>query len=291
MKNKIRKLSPEEFPKRLLEIPQPPKQLYVEGILPSPDEFKFLTVVGSRKCSNYGKDACEKIVTELAGSDVVIVSGLAYGIDAIAHKTAIKCGLKTVAVPGSGLDRKVLYPSMHRKLAEEILDSGGALLSEFEPEQHATLYTFPQRNRIMTGLSHAVLVIEAAEKSGTLITARLATDYNRDLLVVPGSIFSPSSQGSNKLINQGATPVSSGAEVLKQLGIDVETKQRSLDLDDPQFSPDEKKVLTLLSVEPLPRDELLKNIGLPVSEGNTLLSIMEIKGLLEESMGEIRINI
>ena len=225
----IIKLNKEEFPKRLLEIPQPPKQLFVEGILPDENENYFLTVVGSRKCSSYGKEACEKIISELAGHNIVIVSGLAYGIDAIAHKTAMRVGLKTIAVPGSGLSRKVLYPVINRKLAEEILNKGGALFSEFDPEQVATPYTFPQRNRIMAGMSHAILVIEAAEKSGTLITARLAVEYNRDLLIVPGSIFSPNSAGSNRMINLGAAAVSSGKDVLDKTGgfiIEIESLTR-----------------------------------------------------------------
>jgi len=291
MKTGIKKLEQAEFPKRLLEIPQPPKQLFVEGELPDENDNIFLTVVGSRKFSSYGKEACEKIISELKGHNIVIVSGLAHGIDAIAHKASMKAGLKTVAVPGSGLDRKVIYPSLNRKLADEIVASGGALFSEFEPMQVATLYTFPQRNRIMAGLAKAILVIEAGDKSGTLITARLATEYNRDLLVVPGSIFSPNAVGSNKMINLGATPVSSGEEVLKALGIDIETKQKTLDLKDPTLSENERKVLGILSTEPLPRDDLLHELGLPTSEANTLLSVMEIKGLVTESLGEIRINL
>ncbi|HRY62250.1 MAG TPA: DNA-processing protein DprA [Candidatus Paceibacterota bacterium] len=290
MKDSIRKLNQNEFPKALLEIPQPPKQLYVEGELPDENEYIYLTVVGSRKFSNYGKDACEKLISELAGYNIVIVSGLAHGIDAIAHKAAMKAGLKTVGVPGSGLDRKVLYPSLNRKIADEIVSKGGALLSEFDPMQRATRYTFPQRNRIMAGLAKAILVIEAGDKSGTLITARLATEYNRDLLVVPGSIFSPNAAGSNKLINLGATPVSSGEEILKALGIDVETKQKALDLKDPALSENERKVLEILSIEPLPRDDLIRELKLPISESNTLLSVMEIKGLITESLGEVRMN-
>jgi len=286
----IKKLKPEEFPKSLLEIPQPPKQLFLEGSLPNEEEFTYLTIVGSRKFSNYGKDACEKIISELTGQKIAIISGLAYGIDSIAHKSAIRAGLPTIAVPGSGLERSVLYPSLNRKLADEIIKSGGALFSEFEPEQEATLYTFPQRNRIMAGLSKAILVIEAGEKSGTLITARLATDYNKDLLVVPGSIFSPNSAGSNKLINQGATPVSGGEEVLKQLGLET-GHQKTFDLEKMELSDKEKEVLEILSIEALPRDELMRKLKISISESNSLFSIMEIKGLIIESLGEIRINI
>lgn len=288
-KENIQKLKAEEFPKRLLEIPQPPTQLFVEGELPNEDEYKFLTVVGSRKCSNYGKEACEKIITELKGQNVVIVSGLAYGIDSMAHKTAMNVGLKTIAVPGSGLSRKVLYPAINKKLADEIVANGGALLSEFDPEEVAALYMFPQRNRIMAGMSHAILVIEAGEKSGTLITARLAVEYNRDLLIVPGSIFSPNSAGSNRMINLGAAAVSSGVDVLRAMGINVETKQRSFDFDDPDLSENERKILKILAVNPLPKDELVIEAGLSIVEANSLLSIMEIKGLIIETLGEIRI--
>ena len=146
----------EEFPKLLKEINDPPKRLYVEGTLPA-DDAKWLCVVGSRKFSNYGKEVCEELIAGLVGQPVIIVSGLALGIDAIAHNAALNAGLKTIAVPGSGLDPKVLYPKSHFQLARKILEAGGALISEFEPDMVATPYTFPQRNRIMAGLCHATL--------------------------------------------------------------------------------------------------------------------------------------
>ena len=183
-------LAPPDFPPLLREIPQSPKQLYVRGTLPSFD-VPWLAVVGSRACTAYGERALKYLIEGLRGYPVVIVSGLAYGIDALAHKAAMDAGLATVAVPGSGLDWDVLYPRAHVGLAREILASGGALLSEFNPDMRATDYSFPQRNRIMAGLCRATLVIEAKEKSGSLITAKLAAEYNRDLLVVPGSILAP----------------------------------------------------------------------------------------------------
>ncbi len=182
-------LTPEYFPEKLKQIPDAPKKLYVEGVLPSEDT-KILAVVGARKHTPYGKEACEKLIAGLAGYDICIVSGLALGIDAVAHKAALDAGLKTIAVPGSGLDRSVLYPITNKRLAEEILHAGGALLSEFEPKTIAAPWTFPQRNRIMAGLADAVLVVEAELQSGTLITSKYATEYNRDVLAVPGSIFS-----------------------------------------------------------------------------------------------------
>src|SRR3989344_646430 len=141
----MKMLATSEFPRRLREITDPPKKLYLEGALP-PEDYKWLAVVGSRRFSSYGKEATEMLITGLAGYPIVIVSGLALGIDAIAHKAALQKKLKTVAIPGSGLDRKVLYPSTNKRLAEDILASGGALLSEFEPAFQATAWSFPQRN-------------------------------------------------------------------------------------------------------------------------------------------------
>src|SRR3989344_5616066 len=174
MKDDLKLLSPKDFPPLLREIPDAPKKLYVRGKLPSFNSA-WLAVVGSRACTPYGRQALRYLIEGLRGYPVVIVSGLAYGIDAEAHKAALEAKLPTVAAPGSGLDWNVLYPRANVNLAREILKAGGALLSEFEPNMKATDYTFPQRNRIMAGLSHATLVVEAKEKSGSLITAKLVT--------------------------------------------------------------------------------------------------------------------
>lgn len=264
----------------------PPEELYLQGEWPR-DETVFLTVVGSRKYSRYGQEACEELIKGLAGYPIVIVSGLALGIDTIAHQTALQTGLITVAVPGSGLDRQVLHPHSNKRLADEIVTRGGALLSEYPPTMPAGIHTFPRRNRIMAALAKGVLLIEAGEKSGTLITARLALDYNRDVYAVPGSIFSPGSVGTNKLIRQGATPITTSAELLEALGFETnEVAQPTLDLA--ELSADEKKVYELLAVEPLTRDDLIRALALPTSTANSLLGILEIKGLIKESLGEIR---
>ncbi len=281
----IRKLEPEDFPPALLEIPQPPKELYLEGAWPDED-YIFLTVVGSRKFSTYGKEACEKIISSLHGEKVAIVSGLALGMDTIAHKAALDAGLKTIAVPGSGLDRKVIYPHSNIGLADEIVRSGGALLSELPPLKPAALYTFPARNRIMAGISRAILVIEAQEKSGTLITARLAIEYNRDLLAVPGSIFSLNSAGTNRLIRQGATPITSGDDLLEALLIPRIKNEKTIDTN--LLSDNENKILELLTVEALTKDELVRESVIKVSEINIILSMMEIKGLIKELGGKIQ---
>src|SRR3989338_4117575 len=283
----IRKLKKEEFPPALLEIPQPPKTLYLRGELPA-GNLIYLAVVGSRKFTSYGRDACEKLIAGLKGYPIVIISGLAMGIDAIAHKAALKNGLTTISFPGSGLDDKVLFPSVNLQLAKEILSSGGALVSEFEPDFKATQFSFPLRNRLMAGISKAVLIIEAEEKSGTLITARLATEYNRDLLAVPGSIFSSNSKGTNRLLRQGATPITCSEDVLEALGFEFskdEEKQARLFAD---LSPEEKKITELLR-EPIFRDDLIRTMKLPIPAANAMLTIMEIKGLIKEELGEIRL--
>ena len=278
-------LTPEEFPELLKEIPDKPKKLFVKGELP-PNDMKFLCVVGSRKYSPYGKEVCKTLIEGLRGYNVVIVSGLAFGIDSIAHDTALNAGLTAVAIPGSGLGEKVLYPSANKNLAKRILDAGGALVSEFEENFKATYYSFPQRNRIMAGLSHATLIIEAEEKSGTLITSRLATEYNRDVLTVPASIFSGNSYGPHMLLRLGATPVTKSEDILEALGLKNEEKQQTLKLED--LSEDEKKIIEILQ-SPLPRDELVARLKLPIQQANIALSAMELKGIIKESMGEMRL--
>src|SRR3989338_8416810 len=183
-----------QYPPLLSEIPDPPKKLYVRGALPSYEKL-WLAVVGSRAATNYGRQAVRHLIEGLRGYPIVIVSGLAYGMDAEAHKAALEAGLPTVAVPGSGLDWSVLYPRANVNLAREIMKAGGAHLSEFEPNMKAADYTFPQRNRIMVGLSKAVLVIEAKERSGSLITARLATEYKHRTPRFPRSFFFPRKPG------------------------------------------------------------------------------------------------
>ena len=284
----IRKLKKEEFPKPLLEIPQPPKELWIRGELPEDDDLIYLCVVGSRRFTSYGRDACEKIITGLKGYPIVVVSGFAMGIDTIAHKKAMQMHLKTIVFPGSGLADTSMYPKTNIKLIQDVLDAGGCLISEFPPEFKATQWGFPMRNRLMAGLCKATLIIEAEEKSGTLITARMTTEYNRDVLAVPGSIFSPSSKGTNKLIHQGATPITCAEDVLEALGFELpkdEEKQQKLFED---VSPEEKRVIDLLR-EPLERDELIRAMKMPTAEANSLLSIMEIKGLIKEELGEIRL--
>lgn len=281
----IKELEPKDFPEILSEIADPPTKLYIRGKLPSPDT-KILCVVGSRKYTQYGKDVCERLIMGLRGYNITIVSGLALGIDGIAHRAALDAGLKTIAVPGSGLHESVLYPSSHKQLAEKILENDGVLISEFEPKFQATPWSFPKRNRIMAGLSHAILVIEAEIKSGTLITSKFATEYNRDVLTVPGSIFSKNSEGPNMLLRLGATPIRSSEDILEALGFKIDEEPKNQELKYSNCSEDELIVIKTLNT-PMERDELIQILKWPASKVSATISIMEIKGLIKENVGKI----
>lgn len=204
----------------LLEIPEPPETLWLRGSLPPPGTKK-LAVVGSRALSPYGQTACELLIKGLAGYPISIVSGLALGADSCAHRAALAAGLHTIAIPGSGLDNHVLAPQTNLALAKEILAAGGALLSEHEPKVAARPHYFPSRNRIVVGISDAVLIIEAGERSGTLISARLAGEYSRDLLCVPHRITDANAAGSHQFLRLGAELVTSAEDILQTLGIPV----------------------------------------------------------------------
>jgi DNA processing protein len=273
----IQKLATEEFPRRLLEIPQPPKELYYRGKLPTKN-LKLLTVVGSRKYTTYGKQVVEELISGLAGYPIGIVSGLALGIDSLAHEAALRAGLYTLAVPGSGIDDSVMYPVAHKQLAHRILEASGGLMNEFEPTFQATKWSFPQRNRLVAGIAHAVLLIEAGEKSGTLITARMTADYNRELLVVPGSIFSSNSKGVHQFLKLGATPVTCSTDILEVLNLATTVSAQTQSQPAlPTLSPDEQLVLQYLH-EPIHRDELVRQLNIPISEASQLLMMMELTG-------------
>ena len=268
----------------LSEIPEPPEGLYVQGTLP-PEGSVLLAVVGSRKWTSYGRDAVKLLIEGLAGTNTVVVSGLALGIDSIAHRAALDSGLPTIAVPGSGLNEEVLYPREHARLARAIVERKGALVSEYEPGQVAAPWTFPKRNRLMAGMSKAVLVVEAAERSGTLITARLALDYGRDVLVVPGSIFSPSSKGIHWLLRQGATPVTTPDELRDALGLPArETAENGTILG---LSLEEERILEALS-EAKTRSDIALETELALPKLNAALTLLEIKGIVKEEGGLVR---
>ena len=286
MSDELKLLSPEDFPPLLRQIPDAPKKLYIRGALPSA-ELSWLCVVGSRALTNYGREAVRHLIEGLRGHPLVIVSGLAYGADTEAHKAALEAGLPTVAIPGSGLSWDVLYPRANVTLAKEILSSGGALISEEEPETRAADWTFPKRNRIMAGLCRATLIIEAKELSGSLITARLTVEYNRELLVVPGSIFSEESKGTHQFLRLGATAVTTPEDILVALGIEKRDGENLTSLRE-DLSEEERRVIEIVKA-PVSRDQLIEALALPITEANVLLSVMEIKGLIKEELGFVRI--
>ena len=263
----------DRFPARLRELPDPPACLYWRGAY-FPDAAT-LAVVGSRKATNYGRQVAEELVADLARSGLVIVSGLAFGIDAIAHQATLDAGGATIAVLGNGLHD--MFPSTHRALGWEIIAKDGAVISEFPPGTPPQKQNFPIRNRIIAGMSLGTLVVEAAEQSGSLITARAALDYNRDVFAVPGPITSFVSAGPHGLIRLGATLVTSAHDILTALNLeqlDEETEARAIVPD----SPIEATLLPLLSRVPIQLDELIRSSELEAAVVSSALTLMEIKG-------------
>jgi len=284
MDEKTKIFDKEEWPEALFEMPQKPKQLFVRGNFPDKYTYKFLAVVGSRRHSTYATEAIKKLIGGLKGRNVVIVSGLAIGIDAIAHETALENNLKTIAVLGSGVTDKSIYPRCNFRLGKEIIKTG-CLISEFE-EIDPQVWAFPQRNRIMAGISDAILVVEANEKSGTLITARLATDYNKELLVVPTTIFSNYGQGSNRLMTEGARPVFDSNDILDALGLSPSVFPAQAGIQALNLSEKEKIILKLIQNEINIFDEILQESKIEISELSQVLMEMEIKGFIIKTLGK-----
>ncbi|OGH92948.1 MAG: DNA protecting protein DprA [Candidatus Magasanikbacteria bacterium RIFOXYD2_FULL_39_9] len=264
------------YPRLLKEINDPPHTLFIRGILP-PDESPTLGVVGTRKFTAYGKLACQEIVGPLAKQGVVIVSGLALGIDGIAHQTTLDNSGTTIAVLGGGVDKKTIAPPSHNNLAEKIIANGGAVVSEYPPGFAPTAYSFPARNRIIAGLSLGTLIIEAAEISGALITTRCALDYNREVFAVPHPINSPTGIGPNNLIKMGARLVAESKDILESLNIQ-EIKEIINSNKGTPTNPTEAKILECLSKEPVHIDLIIKTTGLESPTVNSALVLMEMRG-------------
>jgi DNA processing protein len=268
------------FPARLKEIYDCPPLIYVRGNLLPEDEC-CLAVVGTRRASIYGRQVTEELVADLVRNNITIVSGLAKGIDSIAHRTALDVQGRTIAVFASGLD--IAYPAENAKLAREIMENG-ALISEYPLGIKPKADNFPRRNRILSGLSLGVLVIEAGERSGALITADLALSQNREVFAVPGSIFSPVSKGTNKLLQQGAKLVQSNIDVLEELNLAMVAQQ--LEMKDllPMDST-ESLLLKNISAEPIHINEICRQSGLTSAIVNSTLTMMELKGLIKQIGG------
>ena len=265
-------------------IPAAPEAIFFKGTLPA-DRVPTVAIVGTRKPTAYGREVAHQLAYELASKGVIIVSGLALGIDSLAHEAALRHGLYTLAIPGGGLGDFAIYPARHKPLAKKILESGGGLLSEYDPDFRATTWSFPERNRLVAGISHATMVIEAGEKSGSLITARLAADYNRELLVVPGNIFSDNSKGTHQFLKLGATPVTEPSDILNALGIEMKSAETLSVM--PALSSEEEVIINILS-EPTERDTLIRKSGLSTETASIVLMRMEMNGLILESAGVYR---
>jgi DNA processing protein len=276
-------INAEKYPKLLKEIWNPPAILYIKGSLPSDDEFN-LAVVGTRKISTYGRQLTSLLTGELVQNGFNIVSGLALGVDALAHQTTVRLGGKTVAVLGGGIDNESIYPAGNRFLASEIVKTGGAVISEYPLGAISMPGNFPHRNRIVSGLSLGTLVIEAAEESGALITAQCALEQNREVFAVPGSIFNPTSAGPNKLIKMGAKAVTSVNDVLETLNLAQAadfTKNKKL----LPTSPEEVKIIESLSPEPTHIDKVILTSGLDAAKVGAILTLMEMKGMVRNLGG------
>ena len=264
-----------EYPPLLKEIYDPPFCLFKKGKLKTSDSD--LGVVGTRACTNYGKQMTIEIVSELARAGVHIVSGLALGIDGIAHKATIDSGGYTIAVLGGGIDDYTISPSSHRSLAREIVESGGCVLSEYPPGYQPTKFSFPRRNRIIAGLASAVLVVEAGERSGALITSQCALDCGRDVYTIPQNLTSKTSHGPSKLIKEGAALVTSANDILDSLDIhQLDLFEKSTELI--PASSEEEKILAFLSREPMHIDELRRESKLEGKILSSTLTMMEMKG-------------
>lgn len=274
-------LSDYDYLRDLPHIPDPPKKLFIRGKLPA-KRVKTVAIVGTRKPSAYGREIATKIASECAKNSIVVVSGLALGIDSIAHRAAIDSGGKTIAVLANGVDK--IYPRSHEDLGQKILQTNGAILSEYPNNTPARPWQFLARNRIVSGLADAVVIIEAASRSGTLSTANHALDQGKEIFAVPGNITSPLSAGCNQLIKNGANPLTSVEDLLDFLIPDRFEKQTQLFKGDTR---EENVILEFLSKNgTTSSDTIIKQTKLSASELNQAITMLELKGLVLNNGGE-----
>lgn len=270
----IKKISLEdkEYPNLLKKIKKPPEILYFRGkILPQENCF---AIVGARLCSSYGKQVTLEIAGDLAEAGLTIVSGLAPGIDTFSHFAVVERKKRTIAVLGTGIDEKSIYPKSNLKLSQEILENGGCLISEYPPGTRGTRFTFPQRNRIIAGLSSGVLVIEAKQKSGALITAEWARKQSRKVFAVPGPIHSLNSKGPHYLIKTGAKLVENANDILEDLGLSTILKSAAIKGD----TYEENLILESLKENILDIDKIIEKTKVSAAKTASTLAILEIKG-------------
>ena len=270
----------ESYPQRLKEIDQPPPVLYIRGEY-LPDDLFAVAIVGTRRVTHYGRQITEELSAFLAANGLTVISGLARGVDAIAHQATLKAGGRTIGVLGSGVDK--IYPPEHRGLAEQMMERG-AIISDYAPGTPPDASNFPPRNRIISGLSLAVVVVEAGETSGALITAEFAAEQGREIFAVPGSILAPQSKGTNKLIQNGALPLLSVNDLMQTLDITRVGEHKAIRKIMPSDAI-EAKLLTVLSNEPLHVDEIRNQADLPIEKVSASLALMELKGMVRQVGG------
>lgn len=277
------------YPPLLREIDDPPLALFVRGQADLTAARQF-AIVGARRCTRYGKDQAGAIARELASAGVLVVSGLALGIDVAANAACADAGKPTVAVMGCGLDQ--IYPTAHEPVAQRILESGGALVSEYPPGMPPLSHHFPQRNRIISGMSSGVLMVEARERSGSMITVRMALEQGREVFVLPGPVESPTSFLPLRLLREGANPATCAADILEDLGwVDLHTGQphqvtRPVEFVIPAHLPEaQQAILRALLPGPLSYEKLLENTGFSAAEMNSHLTMLEIEEIIEQLPG------
>lgn len=273
----------ENYPRMLHNIDNPPSVIYYKGDLFDCNLNKTLAVVGSRKASTYAKDALAKIISEFQNTDICIVSGLATGIDTTAHISALENNLKTIGVIASGFD--FTYPAANKDLYKRIENGNGAVLTEYYPTFEPLKFRFPQRNRIVSGLSYGTLVAEASLKSGALITSNLTLEQGRELMCIPGLITNPNTQGIYKLLKNGAALVTCADDVLEALGWEVKIEQQTL-FNLPDLSEDEKCIYDALEIEDKCVDELQAFTKLSIDNLLMYLTTMELKGIIKQVDGD-----
>jgi DNA processing protein len=279
-KIKIYTWDDEAYPQYLKQIDQPPPVIYVKGNLLPEDDWA-VAVVGTRRITAYGRQVSSELSGFLSRNGITVVSGLARGVDSVAHETALTNGGRTIAVLGCGVDR--IYPPENRQLAEKMI-AQGAIISDYSPGTPPDSANFPPRNRIISGLSRAVVVVEAGQESGALITASFALDQGREIFAVPGSIYAPQSKGANRLIQQGAQPLMDFAQILETLNIKQAPQQQALRMVFPA-NETEAELLGVLSMEPAHIDEIGHAIGLPIDQVSATLTMMELKGMVHNVGG------
>jgi len=268
-----------KYPKLLKKINDPPKELYYRGNWDEKIFNNCLAVVGSRRMTSYGKQIANKLVSEIAGAGLTIVSGFMYGIDATAHKSCLDVGGRTIAVMPCGIER--IHPEEQTKLYADILENKGLVISEFEGDFLPAFWTYPKRNRIIAGLSKATMVIEAGLKSGSLITANLAKKYKRKVFAAPGPLTSVLSQGTSQLIKQGADIVASAEDILVYYGMSVKNiKEQGNSLESFNLNELEKKIIEKLQQESMEIDEISRLLEISPAEIGTILSLLQLKSLI-----------